>query len=169
MIVSAASVLSLLLLAGLSLSASSPKPGTITAPKNGTAVVPGKNFTFSYQPHADYATSTFAYHVWLLAAPPGTHGAGVLSLTTPNVSGFYFGRFDYANYPAVKYPKDPAPPQLTLPDFSKSPGGFASGAHASNLPMQLTIIEEWGNGEAIVGRQLSVASTTLIYNKTTAK
>jgi hypothetical protein len=47
---------------------------------------------------------------------------------------------------AVPYATNPAPPQLTMPDFARSPGGFAAGATASDLKMQLVVVEEWGNG-----------------------
>lgn len=140
-------------------------------PLAGTAVLPGANFTFTYNPHADYGLSSFAFHVWLLTGedPDEDFGNSFTSLITSNPSGYYFGRFDYPNYPgeihmcylsdsltqrsvvtAVPYAKNPPPPQLTMPDFSKSPGGFASGSAASNLTMRLVVIEEWGNSQVSV-------------------
>ena len=72
--------------------------GTITAPTAETAIAPGSNFTFSYDPHADYCASTYAIHVFLL-----DEAATVLPITPsptdPVSTGHYFGRFDYANYP----------------------------------------------------------------------
>ncbi|EKM52084.1 uncharacterized protein PHACADRAFT_262548 [Phanerochaete carnosa HHB-10118-sp] len=160
------SLLSLLFLAASSLSAPTTQYGTITAPASGTAVMPGANFTFSYFPHADYGISSFAYQVWLLAVPAAAGGVEQLSFSTPGVSGYYFGRFDYPNYPAVPYAQNPAPPQLTMPDFSKMPAGWAAGETASNLSMQLTVVEEWGDSTPTVGRQLSVASAIIMYNAT---
>lgn len=155
-------LVSLLLLAVPALSTG---PGEIVAPAAGTAVQPGAAFAFDYRTRADYGVSSFACHVWLLTGP---EGATNLSLATPGVTGYYFGRFDYANYPAVPYPTNPPPPQLTMPDFSQSPGGFAAGAEASNLTVQLTVIEEYGDFQPTVGRQLHTTSTTLIYNATSA-
>lgn len=85
-------------------------------------------------------------------------------------------------------PPNPPPPQLTMPDFSVSPGGFATGATGSNVPVQLVVIEEWGSFQvcrftvlqsyflltrkcvyqATLGRQLNVASAAIVYNATTA-
>lgn len=98
---SSISVLSLLLFTAFSASAPTTQYGTIEAPALGTVVPPGANFTFSYFPHADYGISSFAYDVWLLAAPNGSSPAdgNQISLTTPGVSGYHFGRFDYPNYP----------------------------------------------------------------------
>lgn len=51
-------------------------------------------------------------------------------------------------YTAVPYPKDPAPAQLTMPDFSKNAlAGWSAGESAHDLQLQLLVIEEWGNGE----------------------
>jgi hypothetical protein len=30
-----------------------------------------------------------------------------------------------------------------MPDFSQRPGGFAAGATGSNVPVYLTVLEEW--------------------------
>lgn len=37
-----------------------------------------------------------------------------------------------------------------MPNFAKSPGGFAAGEVAGNLPLLLLVIEEWGNDEVRV-------------------
>lgn len=161
-------VLLLLAFASGSISAPTSSYGVINEPTAGTAVQPGANFNFAYSPHADYGISSFAYHVWLLTAARSAVDPTnpLASLTALDATGYYFGRFDYPNYPgmhermnpavckfvdlyvaAVPYAKNPAPPQLTMPDFSQSPGGFAAGATASNLDMQLIVIEEWGNGD----------------------
>ena len=34
-----------------------------------------------------------------------------------------------------------------MPDFSKPPAGWAVGAHVSDLALQLTVLEEWGDSE----------------------
>jgi hypothetical protein len=46
---------------------------------------------------------------------------------------------------AVPYPKNPPPAQLIMPDFSKSPGGFADGKSASNAAVYLAVLEEWNS------------------------
>ncbi|KIP05179.1 hypothetical protein PHLGIDRAFT_108593 [Phlebiopsis gigantea 11061_1 CR5-6] len=155
--------LPLLALVPASLQAPAEYPyGTIDAPLAGTAVQPGANFSFSYNPHADYALSSFAIHVWLLTGTAVDDPWGLSEKT-----GHYFGRFDYANYPAVPYPTNPPPSQLTMPDFSKAPGGFAAGAEASNLPVKFVVVEEWGIGQGVVGNRISVTSVGLVYNATT--
>jgi len=35
------------------------------------------------------------------------------------------------------------PSQLTMPDFSLQPGGFGVGLAASNVPIWITVLEEW--------------------------
>lgn len=47
---------------------------------------------------------------------------------------------------AVPYAKNPAPAQLTMPDFSKSPGGFGAGQSASNVNFTLLVVEEYADG-----------------------
>lgn len=169
-------LLPLLALSGLCASAPTTRSylGAITAPTPGTAVQPGEAFSFSYMPHADYGISSFAYHVWLFTGPASSDAAGALAaLAAGDASGYYFGRFDYPNYPgefwmymrrslvngfggitAVPYAKNPAPAQLTMPDFATSPGGFAAGATGSNVNMQLVVIEEWGTGQVRAFRSL---------------
>ncbi|GJE91616.1 hypothetical protein PsYK624_077660 [Phanerochaete sordida] len=166
---SPAPLLALLLLFVSPLLAQPPK-GTITTPTANTAIQPGANFSFAYHPLADYGVSTYAVHVWLLDVSGVPHNASAVTpLGISAVSGHYFGRFDYANYPAVPYPKNPLPSVLTMPDFSVAPGGFGSGEHASNLPLQLTVIEEFGGFAPSIGNNLSIAATTIIYNATSTK
>jgi hypothetical protein len=43
----------------------------------------------------------------------------------------------------VDSPANPAPAQLVMPDFSKSPGGFGNGATATNKTVYLAVVEEW--------------------------
>ena len=109
MLASLATFLPLFLLSASQLSCAVPTAardiqyGTITAPASGTAVQPGANFTFAYEPHADYGVSSFAYHVWLLTSPSASSSAGTLTLPANGASGYYFGRFDYPNYPGELY------------------------------------------------------------------
>ncbi len=72
--------------------------GTILVPTSGTAIEPAGNFTFTYSPRADYGVSTFAYHVFLLDAAATTT---TLSAVDVFSTGYYFGRFDYPNYPGA--------------------------------------------------------------------
>ncbi|KAI0702287.1 hypothetical protein BC835DRAFT_105133 [Cytidiella melzeri] len=160
--------------------------GSISQPLPGTAIAPNHTFAFSYTPMADYSVSTFAYHVWLLDVLNINMSESMTSLFT---SGHYFGKFDYPNYPAVPYPTNPAPAQLTMPDFSKNPpAGFAAGESAHDVRMQLLVIEEWGNGtvrrihacftrvvltyassiniKPAIGHRLQTSSVGIIYNAT---
>ncbi|KAI0366898.1 hypothetical protein BV20DRAFT_971200 [Pilatotrama ljubarskyi] len=98
--------------------------------------------------------STYAASVWLITDVPSS-----LAPTDVFMGGHFFGRFDYANYPAVPYPKNPAPPQLTMPDFSKSPGGFGGAHSASDQTVQLAVLEEWA-GCANDVRPLSLFALT---------
>ncbi|KAI0822030.1 hypothetical protein BC628DRAFT_1278011, partial [Trametes gibbosa] len=115
-----------------------PTHGQIEQPAPGTAIAPGAAFDFSYHPSADYCRSTYAFSVWLVTDVPSS-----LAPMDVFMAGHFFGRFDFPNYPAVPYPKNPAPPQLTMPDFSKSPGGFGSTQTASDQTVQLAVLEEW--------------------------
>lgn len=47
---------------------------------------------------------------------------------------------------AVPYETHPAPAQLTMPDFSKSLGGWGSGQAAGNVNFTLFVFEEYGDG-----------------------
>ncbi len=52
-----------------------------------------------------------------------------------------------------------------MPDFSKSPGGFAAGESASNIAMQLAVVEEWGNGDvSILFDDSCITALTLTYH-----
>ncbi|KAI0352669.1 hypothetical protein OH77DRAFT_1362943, partial [Trametes cingulata] len=119
-----------------------PTHGQITEPQPGAHIAPGQLFNFTYMPSADYCRSTYAASVWLVTTPPSS-----LAPTDVFMGGHFFGRFDYPNYPAVPYPKNPPPPQLTMPDFSKSPGGFGGARTASDQTVQLAVLEEWAGCE----------------------
>ncbi|KAI0632039.1 hypothetical protein C8Q77DRAFT_1074143 [Trametes polyzona] len=154
-----------------------PTHGYISQPTPGTHIAPGAAFDFNYMPSADYCRSTYAFSVWLVTDAPTS-----LAPVDAFMSGHFFGRFDYPNYPgkcssvlplcggAVPYPKNPPPPQLTMPDFSKSPGGFGSSRSASDQTMQLAVIEEWSGCaiDAPLGVSMSLTYVPVIYNATTS-
>jgi len=137
--------------------------GTISLPVPGTKVAPGGSFDFKYNPRADYGESSYDYHVWLVKTDSVSKTFAPLDVFA---TGYYFGKFDYPNYPAVPYATNPAPPQLTIPDWSKGLGGFGAGGSGSNVEYSLVVIEEWGNGNPSLGRNIGTAVTTIIYNAT---
>ncbi|KAK0471547.1 hypothetical protein IW261DRAFT_1344343, partial [Armillaria novae-zelandiae] len=116
----------------------------ITAPANGTVIMPGESFAFSYDPMADYGVSTYNYTVFLFTKLPSS-----LYSSTEWSSGHYFGRFDYPNYPGkfealsieyglmielqrYQYATHEALANLTMPDFSKAPSpGWGGGGNAT--------------------------------------
>jgi hypothetical protein len=72
-----------------------------------------------------------------------------------------------------------------MPNFSVSAGGFATGKTASNMPMYLTVIEEWADCDVstsrvllcsvvlhrfqgTVGLRMSLTYNTVVYNSTHA-
>ncbi|KZT41232.1 hypothetical protein SISSUDRAFT_960182, partial [Sistotremastrum suecicum HHB10207 ss-3] len=137
--------------------------GSITVPANGTHIAPGETFNFTYNGRGDYCLSSFAYSVVLLTSPPDS----LLTLTT---TGHYFGRFNsatvaYAGVTPTGAP--PAPPNLTMPDFSLSPGGFGSGKSVSNATFYLAVIEEYNECDPTLGNTLTLTANTIIYNATT--
>ncbi|EIW59691.1 uncharacterized protein TRAVEDRAFT_121678 [Trametes versicolor FP-101664 SS1] len=125
-----------------------PTHGQIEQPAAGAHIAPGESFDFSYLPSADYCRSTYAFSVWLVTDVPAS-----LAPMDVFMGGHFFGRFDFPNYPAVPYPKNPAPAQLTMPDFSKAPGGFGSPQTASDKTVQLAVLEEWAGCETDVRRR----------------
>ncbi|PAV16819.1 hypothetical protein PNOK_0688300 [Pyrrhoderma noxium] len=145
---------------------SSPSPryfpqGTISSPANGTIILPGQSFDFYYNQRGDYCLSSYNFSVWLLTSPPGSSMIGDDSTMT----GHYFGRFSYSSI-TNENPANPAPAQLTMPDFSKSSGGFGIGASGSSVPMYLAVLEEWDECAPTLGQHFSLAVNTLIYNGT---
>lgn len=76
--------------------------GSIEKPLPGTAIAPSTKFDFQYLPLADYGVSTFYYHVWLLDVA-SLDGTAYLAQPFSSLfsSGYYFGRFDYPNYPGM--------------------------------------------------------------------
>ncbi|KAK0449114.1 hypothetical protein EV421DRAFT_1780008 [Armillaria borealis] len=99
--------------------------------------MPGESFDFKYDGMADYSVSGYNYSVWLFTSLPHLSGPG-----------YYFGRYDYANYPGVPYASHPAPAQL-------------------QCLVYLAVIEEWASGSTF-GFQMNLATTQLIYNGTSS-
>ncbi|KAK0506595.1 hypothetical protein EDD18DRAFT_37247 [Armillaria luteobubalina] len=136
--------------------------GTITSPANGTVILPGQSFPFSYSPKADYSVSTYNYTVFLLTKLPTS-----LYSSDEWSSGHYFGRFDYSNSPAVPYPSHRAPTDLIMPDFSQRFGnGFGGGINISDAKVYLAVLEEWSAGTNNFGLTISLAINELTYNGT---
>lgn len=123
--------------------------GDIILPHPGTHIAPGAAFNFSYEIRGDYCTSSYAYSVFLVTDTPTSFAPSDVFM-----GGYFFGRFDAPNYPAVPYPKNPAPPQLTMPNFSQSLGGWGSPQTASDKTWQLAVIEEWDGCDAAVSTPL---------------
>ncbi|KAI0315799.1 hypothetical protein OF83DRAFT_1130316 [Amylostereum chailletii] len=136
-------------------------PGVISAPANGTAIAPGQSFNFTYNIHGDYCTSSYDFSVWLITDTPTS-----MQPSENFMNGYYFGTFAMENYPAVPNPSNPAPSQLKMPDFSKNEGGFGGGQSASDASFQLMVMEEWDTCDGTLGRKISIALNTIIYNVT---
>jgi hypothetical protein len=83
-------------------------------------------------------------------------------LGATTTTGHYFGRFATGNWPSqgmhisrtarcspdlpetgLPNPNPPVPNSLKVPNFSLTPGGFGVGKVATNLPVWITVIEEW--------------------------
>ncbi|CAL1712867.1 unnamed protein product [Somion occarium] len=140
-------------------------PPTIDHPAPGTHIAPGAAFDFSYNGLADYGKSSYGFHVWLLGDDALNK---TLSPTDFFTNGYYFGKFDYPNYPAIPYAQHPAPAQFIMPDFSKPQGGFGGGKAVSDYKFQFVVFEEWADGAGEVGRKLAVTANEIIYNATTS-
>ncbi|KAJ6585095.1 hypothetical protein B0H19DRAFT_927570 [Mycena capillaripes] len=114
----------------------------IIQPADGTHIAPGQTFDFEYLSIADYGTSSYNYSVYLLTSPP------LALMTSQNFgTGHYFGRFAEPNYPGNPNPPNTPPSQLFMPNFSNSPGGFGTGASATNATFYLAVFEEYSNGQ----------------------
>jgi len=136
-------------------------PGTIEKPTNGSVIGPNSVFDFKYWIRADYSVSSYAFSVWLMTEMPGSFSPSEVWST-----GHYFGRFDEANYPAVPYATNPAPPNLTMPNFAVSEIGHSSGVVVQNGTYYFSVIEEWDDGAGAAGRKISLAYNTIVYNGT---
>ncbi|KAF7335462.1 hypothetical protein MVEN_02199500 [Mycena venus] len=138
--------------------------GLISAPAAGTVIAPGQSFAFSYDTMADFGVSSYNFSVWLLTELPTSFEANLNFAT-----GHFFGRYAEANFPGNPFPKNPAPPaNLTMPDFSKSEGGFGSGESAIAKEVALVVIEEYATGDPSLGDRLTLAINKIIYNGTAA-
>ncbi|KAJ6559089.1 hypothetical protein DFH09DRAFT_1161819 [Mycena vulgaris] len=133
----------------------------IVQPAEGTHIAPGAAFDFNYGSIADYGTSSYNYTVWLLTSLPTSFAP-----STNFAEGHYFGRFAEPNYPGNPNPPNTPPAQLIMPDFSKNPGGFGSGASATNATCYLAVFEEYANGSGSVGYRISFTANKIVYNAT---
>ncbi|KAJ7286243.1 hypothetical protein C8J57DRAFT_1169018 [Mycena rebaudengoi] len=123
-------------------SSRSDSPGTISSPVEGQKIAPGEEFDFSYNTMADYGISSYNFNVYVVTEMP--------TPMTPSIDfahAHFFGHFAELNYPGNPRPKNLAPTKLTMPDFSKGPGG-------------------WANGEASVANRITFAMTGIVYNTT---
>ncbi|KAJ7784454.1 hypothetical protein B0H16DRAFT_298597 [Mycena metata] len=134
----------------------------IIQPADNTAIAPGASFPFEYLSIADYGTSSYNYSVYLITSPPDAFAP-----SQTFASGHYFGRFGAPNYPGNPNPKNTAPSQLVMPNFSLPPGGFGAGAFATNATFYLAVFEEYSNGDGVIGNRISFTSNRIIYNATT--
>ncbi|TFY80934.1 hypothetical protein EWM64_g3080 [Hericium alpestre] len=156
------SVLSTLFLALLCVAAPTAYPqGVIEAPLNGTVIRPGQAFNFTYNAHADYCISSYNFSIWVMTSTPGMFAPSENFMT-----GYYFGLFDVPNYPAVPYAKNPPPPQLVMPDLSQNQGGWGAGQSANNATFYITVMEEWGSCDGALGKRISLAMNSIMYNAT---
>lgn len=85
--------------------------GSIVEPTAGSTIAPGAKFNFTYNVLADYSVSSFWYHVWLLDPAHAHRGSAaepsmsaLSSLSSIFNTGYYFGRYDYPNYPGKPMP-----------------------------------------------------------------
>ncbi|KAJ3509528.1 hypothetical protein NLJ89_g5180 [Agrocybe chaxingu] len=134
---------------------------SIREPADGTIVNPGTTFDFSYQSIADYGASSYNYTVWLFTSPPTTFVP-----FSNYAAGYYFGRYAEPNYPGNPNPRNLPPKQLTMPNFAVLEKGFGTGSNVHNATFFLTILEEYGTGDASVGYRISLVYNHIRYNVT---
>ncbi|KAJ7288229.1 hypothetical protein C8J57DRAFT_1047089 [Mycena rebaudengoi] len=134
---------------------------SIVQPAEGTHIAPGEAFNFTYASIADYGTSSYNYTVYLF-----TSAFFALAPSENFGTGHYFGRFAQPNYPGNPNPRNTPPSTLTMPDFSKNPGGVGSGAFATNASFYLVVLEEYATGAGSVGSRISLTSNRIVYNAT---
>ncbi|KAJ7928000.1 hypothetical protein B0H13DRAFT_2182448 [Mycena leptocephala] len=135
--------------------------GTIIAPADGTIIAPGEEFAFSYDTMADFGVSSYNFSVFLLTSVPTS-----FSQSVDFAEGHFFGRFAEPNFPGNPSPKNVAPATLTMPDFSKSPGGWGTGMSDSNKDFALIVMEEYATGTGSLGSRLTLAINRIVYNGT---
>ncbi|KAF9013546.1 hypothetical protein BDQ17DRAFT_1419694 [Cyathus striatus] len=133
----------------------------IRSPAEGSIINPGASFNFDYQSIADYGTSSYNTTVWLFTKSPQE-----IKSMEDWASGYFFGRFGFSNYPGNPSPKNLAPSQLVMPDFSKLGGGFGVGKTTSNATFHFVVLEEYLNGESNVGYRVNLVSNAILYNVT---
>ncbi|KAF9067128.1 hypothetical protein BDP27DRAFT_1329308 [Rhodocollybia butyracea] len=135
--------------------------GTISSPPNGALINPGAWFDFLYNSRADYGITSLNYTVFLVTSAPVS-----LVPSAEFATGHFFGRFAEPNYPGNPNPSNTPPAQLVMPDFAQSPGGFGVGKGISNATFYLVVLEEYVDGTATVGAQMSLTANEIIYNGT---
>lgn len=68
--------------------------GAIVQPESYAVIAPGASFDFSYDGVGDYSVSSYNYSVYLFTEMPTSFlPSGEFA------NGYFFGRFDYPNYP----------------------------------------------------------------------
>jgi hypothetical protein len=114
-------------------------------------------------PLDNYSTKSLnKFSVFLLTSVPTS-----FSQSVDFAEGHFFGRFAEPNFPGNYHyfigalnsmihhhllkkgnpsPKNVAPATLTMPDFSKSPGGWGTGMSDSNKDFALIVMEEYATG-----------------------
>ena len=110
-------------------------PSYIASPTNGTHVAPGARFAFDYIPLGDYCATSRIINVYMYTSKPKNFAPAQTWIT-----GTFLGQYSANEEGSIPGPNLPA--TLTMPDFSKSPGGFGTGKTATNIPVYLTILEE---------------------------
>ncbi|TFK35237.1 hypothetical protein BDQ12DRAFT_668732 [Crucibulum laeve] len=134
---------------------------SIVYPAPGSVIMPGASFDFKYQSIADYGISSYNFTVWLYTTPPADFAP-----LKNYASGYFFGRFAEPNYPGNPSPQNPAPGQLTMPNFAKLGGGFGVGSEVENATFYLAVLEEYGTGQGSVGYNISLVYNKVRYNVT---
>jgi hypothetical protein len=66
-------------------------PGTIVAPANGTAVMPGQMVPFTYVSMAEYSVTSYNLSIWLYTSDPRV---GLFNGTT---TGVFLGTWSYSS------------------------------------------------------------------------
>ncbi|KAF8993525.1 hypothetical protein BDQ17DRAFT_1368284, partial [Cyathus striatus] len=108
----------------------------IRSPAEGSIINPGASFNFDYQSIADYAHPRIILRSGFYEITTGNKvdgGLGVRILLS--------GRFGFPNYPGNPSPKNLAPSQLVMPDFSKLGGGFGVGKTTSNATFHFVVLK----------------------------
>ena len=133
-------------------------PSYIASPKNGTHVKPGAKFPFSYIPLGDYCQTSRIYNIYVYTSKPKSFAPAQTWIT-----GTFLGQYSANEEGSIPGPDGPS--SLTMPDFSKSPGGFGSGKTASNIPVYLTVLEETATCDVCVLMFFSLRYNANCYSR----